>query len=400
MSDRNTRQIIEQIADTLDIPESAYEKAELRYKDLGEWFGRPESTCAGNKPHIYSQGSFRLGTVIRPLVEGEEYDLDVGCRLCDGITKETHTQKELKGLVGKDIENYRKARGIESAIEEMHRCWRLRYKDELSFHMDVVPSIPEQARQRQMIKEAMIRHGISDSLAGAFASHAGSITDDRHPGYAFITPDWRISNSEGYARWFESRMKLAKSLMEKRAFAANAAQVEDLPTRKWKSPLQRCVQILKRHRDVMFADEPDGKPISVIITTLAAAAYQGEQDMESALDRILADMGQHVRPTSPRVPNPVNPVEDFADKWSELKSRHLNLEDNFWTWLSQAQADFRILAQSRDPKVIVEQARTKFASALDGDSLRRALGLSSVNIVTEPKSHRIAEAPAKPWSCA
>lgn len=35
MSDHNTRSIFEEILLSLDIPESAYEKAEARYKDLG-----------------------------------------------------------------------------------------------------------------------------------------------------------------------------------------------------------------------------------------------------------------------------------------------------------------------------------------------------------------------------
>lgn len=67
-----THRIIEAVAASVDIPETAYDKAEARYKDLGEWFGRPEAVCYGFDPHIYPQGSFRLGTVVR----GEEYDLD------------------------------------------------------------------------------------------------------------------------------------------------------------------------------------------------------------------------------------------------------------------------------------------------------------------------------------
>src|ERR1700738_2762227 len=67
MSDHNTRSIFEEILVSLDIPESAYEKAEARYKDLGEWFDREESLCSPFSPHIYPQGSFRLGTVVRPV---------------------------------------------------------------------------------------------------------------------------------------------------------------------------------------------------------------------------------------------------------------------------------------------------------------------------------------------
>jgi hypothetical protein len=71
---------------------------------------------------------------------------------------------------------------------------------------------------------------------------------------------------------------------------AKAADVDELPTYQWKTPLQRCVQILKRHRDVMFADHPAAKPISVIITTLAASAYAGETNIDEAMRNILTNI--------------------------------------------------------------------------------------------------------------
>lgn len=393
MSDK-THRIIEAVAASVDIPETAYDKAEARYTDLGEWFGRRESACFEYDPHIYPQGSFRLGTV----VAGEEYDLDFGCRLRKGISKATHTQKQLKGLVGADMEAYRQARRIESALKEKHRCWRLQYQEDsgFKFHMDGVPSIPMDDPQRQLLAEAMIKYGTADFLAQSVAKHAGSITDNRLPNYETISPSWRISNSEGYALWFESRMKLAMPLLEKRAFEARAAKVDDLPARKWKSPLQQCVQALKCHRDVMFADNPDSKPISVIITTLAANAYQGEQDVGSAMQNILATMGSFVNPQKPRVPNPVNPAEDFADKWYDPNYADLHLEQNFNWWLQQAQQDFATIGQSRDADFIAEQVREKFASSIDAGSLRDKLGLGAATIITAPKSHNI-EAPAKPW---
>jgi hypothetical protein len=390
MSDNTTRRIIEEIAASLDIPESAYEKAEARYKDLGEWFGRPEARCAKFDPHIYPQGSFRLGTVVR----SDEYDLDFGCRLRHGISKSTHTQKQLKALVGLDMEEYRVARGIKSALQEKPRCWRLQYQDLMSFHLDGVPSIPQEAQQRQLLQEAMVKAGSADLLAQTVATFAGAITDNRLPNYEAISPNWRVSNSEGYALWFESRMKLAMALLEKRAFEAKAAQVDDLPARKWKSPLQQCVQILKCHRNVMFLDDPDGKPISVIVTTLAAQAYQGEQDFAGALENILTNMGNYVRKTKPRVPNPVNPAEDFADKWYDPKHARLDLERKFWQWLGQAQTDFQIIGQSRDADFIAEQVQAKFASTLDAGGLKEKLGLGAV---AAPKRHAIAENPAKPW---
>lgn len=394
MSD-SKKLVMDELAGCIDIPESAYNKAEARYQDLGEWFSRKEAHCANFDPHIYPQGSFRLGTVIR----ADEYDLDFGCRLREGMSKSTHTQEQLKKLMGADIEEYRRARSIEQQLEEKNRCWRLHYKDDLPFHMDGVPSIPEEQQRRALLAESMVKFGSDTLLAQSVAEHAGSITDNRMPNYRQISPAWRISNSEGYAKWFESRMKLAAPLMEKRAFEAKAATVDDLPARKWKSPLQRSIQILKCHRDRMFEDNCDAKPISIIITTLAAEAYQGEQDIADALEGILSRMGELVHSEKPRVPNPVNPIEDFADKWYDPKYKQLRLEDNFKSWLKQAQIDFNVIGQSLDPDFITEQAMTKFGATLDARSLRGRLGGGAPAVITKPKTHAIIDTPAKPWLC-
>jgi len=397
MSNTITNRIINEVLAGLDIPDSAYETAKKRYEDLGDWFKRPEAHCFNCDPHIYPQGSFRLGTVIRPLHPEAEYDLDLGCRLRTGITKATFTQKQLKQLVGTDLEEYRIARGIKEDMEEMHRCWRLKYADTLPFHMDSVPSIPESVSRKQLITEAMVRAGIGEGLAKAVTEFTGAITDNRHEHYTVISDYWRISNSEGYARWFEFRMKLARVLLENRAFAARMTTVDQLPIYQWKSPLQRCVQILKRHRDVMYEDNPDSKPISIIITTLAAASYQGETEIDDALERILSTMGSLINPTSPRVPNPVNPAEDFADKWGDPQYHHLQLEQNFWLWLEQAKADFRTIGNARNLELIAEQAQEKFGVSLGREGLDERLKIGAASVSVTPKSHTITEAPAKPW---
>jgi hypothetical protein len=397
MSDQATRSIVEELAASLDIPDSAYEKAEARYKDLGDYFDESDAKCAPFGPHIYPQGSFRLGTVVRPLNDECEYDLDLGCRLRVGITKTSHTQQQLKTLVGIDLESYRKARQIEEKLEEKNRCWRLSYKGDLRFHLDVVPSIPEEEPTKSIIKLAMLEAGSVESLARRVTDLAGAITDRRLPSFSVISANWKISNSEGYALWFESRMKLAMDLSEQHEFSAKAAKVDDLPARNRKSPLQRAVQILKRHRDVMFQDDMEGAPISVIITTLSAAAYQGEKDVASAMQRILNDMGGCVRDSIPRVPNPVNPAEDFADKWNDPAFRHLKFEENFKLWLERAREDFRIVAGARDITYLEEQVNAKFATRIDGDRLKADLVFGSINVTTRPKSHGVAAAPAKPW---
>jgi hypothetical protein len=384
MNNATTNRIIEEIAGTIDIPASAYEKAETRYKDLGEWFGRKEARCHAFNPHIHSQGSFRLGTVIRPVNDDAQYDLDMGCRLRVGMTKSTHTQEQLKRIVGADLEDYRVARGIKEKREEKHRCWRLKYSDTLKFHLDTVPSIPETLERRRLIQEAIIRTGAPAELSRLVADLTGAITDDRMWNYRIIHDEWRVSNSEGFARWFESRMKLSKTLMESLVLRAKAAKVDELPAHRWKSPLQQCVQLLKRHRDIRFHDDPEGKPASIIITTLSARAYQGEAEIADAMDTILSTLRTLVNSTTPRVPNPVNPAEDFADRWSDPASRHRKLEAKFWDWLRQAERDFEAIGKERTPEFLVEAARDKLGATLNAKDLSAKLGFGPTGGLLKP----------------
>ena len=390
-TEEHKKVVLESMIGMLELPDSAYEKAQKRYDDLGKWFDRDDSLVKDNSSHIFPQGSFRLGTAIRPLDEDEGYDLDLACKLREGITKETNTQEFLKKLIRQELDSYRIARGIKEELESKHRCWRLEYQDDLNFHMDIVPCIPADENRRKLILESMRKFGRDEFVASSASETTVFITDDRHEGYRTICNDWNISNPEGYALWFEYRMNPSRMqmLMEK-------AQVDDVPLFKRKTPLQRAIQLLKRHRDQMFKGNEDVKPISIIITTLAARAYNGEQDIVPTLDNILAKMGDLVNKTSPRVPNPVDPEEDFADRWAMQKYLHLNLEQNFRYWLKQAQGDFEHITLTTDTQFIAEQAEQKFSLSLNKAELVKQLGGSTaaVNIIT-PKAHSITE-PAKP----
>jgi hypothetical protein len=85
-----------------------------------------------------------------------------------------------------------------------------------------------------------------------------------------------------------------------------------------KEPLQLCVQLFKRWRDLFFED-PCAAP-SVVLTALAGTHYQGEESVSEAtlsiLNRILAaiDLAES-RGSRIEVRNPSNPREDFAERW-------------------------------------------------------------------------------------
>lgn len=377
--------LLDFLIELLDIPPSYYKKAEDRYRSLGEWLHRKESKVVDLSPDVYLQGSFRYGTVIRPLLATEAYDLDMTCQIL--LSKSHVTQKHVKQLIGDEVKAYAKANSFNDPAEETHRCWRLNYADEASFHMDVLPAIPEDVS----FIEELVRFGVSPELVAT----AVAITDDRHQNYQTIDRDWPSSNPRGVARWFESKLRpyarrRVLNLVENRAYAS----IDDVPPYEWKTILQRCIQILKRHRDVMFKDTPEWKPLSIIITTLATHSYRGESELFEALTNIVDGMLDHVRATRPRVPNPVNPKEDFADRWA----RDSRYEDNFKAWHKQVKADLANLAKLiGKPADITKSVKQKFALDLPVEMREKLEPHTAV-----PAPHVVAPAvriatPPKPW---
>lgn len=392
MSNRSN-EVLKGILEKIELPDDAYEKAEKRYKDIGEWLHREDSSCLEYDPLVFSQGSFRLGTAIKPDTD-EEYDLDMGCNLRQGLSKGDITQEQLKNHVGAELELYRKARNIKEELSEKKRCWRLEYADGLSFHMDIVPCIPESETGRGVLKKRMVENSrFDDALAQNVSELAVSITDNTDSGYKITTDDWRISNPEGYACWFDTRMRTAQSIISEREMSFKAS-IDSLPYYQWKTPLQQAIQLLKRHRDTMFKNNEDSKPISVIITTLAAKAYNGETDLASALTNILSRMGDYINDTVPLVPNPVNPAEDFADKWYDESSTKHKLKENFDKWHYQARADFKALCSKDNSQLVIEAADRGLDFSLDATSVALALGLSAAVITPTKEIH--ASDP-KPW---
>jgi len=378
--------LLQLILSDIEIPRSYYEKAVARHRSLGEWLCRPESTVAAFSPVVVPQGSFRYGTVVRPIVQTQKYDLDNVTTL--QIAKTQMSQKDLKHLYGAEIRAYAIAHSMTDPIEERNRCWRVFYADAVSFHLDSLPCIAEDKH----VVAAIIQAGVPLHLA----TLAVAITDKRHPHYERISSDLFSSNPRGFADWFEDcarswALAQLNELVKGNVYAA----AEDVPAYEFKTPLQQAIQILKRHRDVMFMTNPAVAPISMIITNLAANGYQGEPDVYAALNGIVDRMPQFVRSERPRVPNPANPAEDYADKWN----LNPNLKRSFWRWHTQVRADLRKLATVVGGESLRDEMVRTFGVVLSEEQLSmfgvcrrdRAPAIVVTPVVTIPKS-----AP-RPW---
>ena len=317
MSNQNRRilgTILNLMGEELDVATSTYRDAKDKYEAVGAWLGDDDSKLAPFNPTISPQGSFALGTAVRPLGD-DDYDVDAVCEL--KLAPHQVTQQRLKEMVGERLKDPKsRYRQMIDPPQGGRRCWTIKYADSSKFHLDVLPAIPDDYGWLVLL-------GVPEELAVT----AIRLTDRKAWQQGL---DWPRSNPKGYAAWFKERMHLR--LQEAKLALANEirADVEGIEDFRVRTPLQRLVQLLKRHRDVRYNGDED-KPISILITTLAAQAYDNEANVLDALINVVPAMRQGVehRDGVPWVANPVNPQENFADKWAE-KPRKAQL---FFEWL-------------------------------------------------------------------
>lgn len=300
MTNNQLNDLFLRIAEELDISDTLIDRATTSYTALGEYINA-HCDCSVS---VYTQGSFRLGTVIRPLSDEDEYDLDLVCEVMDFSNV---APKELKKKIG-DI--LRDSKRYSSMLEEKKRCWRIVYSDEAQFHMDITPAIPDK------------------TTTGAIL-----ITNKADSGEYSYT----FSKPKGYSDWFEKRKATTEMIRKVALFEASGVEPVKTKNNKVKLPLQRAIQILKRHRDKMFESSPDEKPISVIITTLSAKSYNGEIGVYDAVKAIVETMDTYIKHDGEKyyIPNPINPQENFADKWNSEPTK----ARAFYNWLNKARRD-------------------------------------------------------------
>jgi len=208
--------------------------------------------------------------------------------------------------------------------------------------------------------------------------------NDRNPRY-----EWRSGNPHGYAEWFRVRnttfeefatrqkLDIYKSTRSPLSQQPLYESVQAVPDQLVRTPLQRTIQILKRHRDIRFSKQRQGdplsspkfKPISMIITTLAAKLYEGERDVFSSLMNIVTKLSHYAALVENRsavlhesvaqrelirrsedgtweIQNPVNPSENFADRWHE--DNHARSKA-FFGWVACVRRDIEEALKSESP---------------------------------------------------
>ena len=323
--------IFDKMADELNITTTMLEKAETSYNALGDYLKGYNSEW---ELHMYPQGSFELGTVIKPLNEDEQYDVD----LVVLIKKPNFSPYALRENIKKALTSYGRYNG---KVEDKKPCIRIQYAESSQFHMDIAC-----ARDTESIYN-------DDTIEIARYDGGNSYYYD-------------VSNPKGYIEWFKQTMKYTQILNERAVYNAHT-EVEKLKLSRLRTPLQKAVQILKRHRDMQFSNKPnsDKRPSSIILTTLCAKAYEetyGLYDKDNvylAVLNMLEKFSKYIEKNSDGeyvLSNPSNAKENFLKKWNDDAS----LVTAFTDWVSNAKKD---LIDS--PYAFIEGNPKKFRDVLN-----------------------------------
>ena len=402
---RQLNLIFEDLAQEIAVPPSRYYEAKERYNAVGAWLDADNSELAPYSPVISPQGSFALGTAVRP-VGSDEYDVDAVCQLQLSLSQVT--QRQLKKLVGDRLKHPQSH--YKDMIEPRdggRRCWTIRYADRTKFHLDVLPAIPDDYRW-------LVNLGVPEEWAQTAIRITDSETWD-------IDPEWPRSNPKGYAGWFKGRMQTR--LDEAKYARARAihrdldetiyahvleirAEVEKIQDFEVSTPLQQLIQILKRHRDLRYNGDDD-KPISIIITTLAAMAYENEASIGEAMANVVPNMRTAIehRNGVVWVSNPVNPKENFADKWVECPRK----AELFFEWLNAVEREYQnLLTDTGFERVggyLVEAfGRREGEATMAKFAARTSPSAATAVVLTPRKTQKTAKPkievplnPSKPW---
>ncbi len=362
----------------LDITPTMYKNAVEKYNQLAKYL-----TEHGIRAEIYAQGSFALGTVVRPVFKGDDaaYDLDFICQVYDD--KNSLTAAELRKKVQSILES---SNLYSNNLLICDECFTIVFADVdgIGFSVDIVPAVAESPDKILKLYKASKNSDLIDS--------AIAIPKKESTNYSWLT-----NNPKGYKKWFDeinlrfnevSKFEFRQRLLENNKHIFNS--IQEIPEGLDRSALQRVIQLLKYHRDIYYKRIKDGdklKPISAIIGTIVAKIAATANDslnvfelLEFVLDEfdiyskqmtlnetLFASRYQFKNIILKKgstwvIENPANPEDNLADQWDDETA------NKFFLWTKAVRKDlldalelieeneFRVIMENAFEKNIVDKA--------------------------------------------
>ncbi len=394
---------IEKLVRGLDISPTMHKNATEKYNNLAKYIVSKGIDC-----DIYPQGSFALGTVVRPYRDMKDADYDLDTIACihakrDEIDVTAKYTKNTIGDVIKDNENYK------GKLErEWEMCWTLDYAsvNEVGFKLDIIPSVFESKINVNVLT--------TQGMESIYQNEVIAITKKSTDGsYRFIT-----CNPKSYQKWFHKINE--PFLMHNRSIRLNEImhssngfynEIEEIPSTMERSALQRVIQLLKRHRDIYFTKariKQEDKPISVIITTLVAKIadnIQSNIEIYDLLQYVVKELNVYsdyqimseyrflelhadkcvIKKASGKwyMGNPVNPKDNLTDGWNKNEDR----ANAFFKWVKQLRIDFIDSLEEEDNQFGIVLGNAIGNDYFDSTSIRHKYQVHKPNVISNQPKH-------------
>lgn len=293
--------ILAEIAVGLQLPPGLHAKAVARYKAVCDYIDRAGSPLASRVSCLYPQGSMAIDATISTRGTDDEYDIDAVAEITGG----SEGPEVLLDLLELALKDYPMSR-----IERKTRCITIYYADDM--HLDVTPA----RRLAPKEKEGVI-------------AHAKRGRPDEH---RFVP-----MNAYAFCEWYKQRapienrfaLALNRELYAKHGFVFDAAEVEDVPEQTpliVKSVTTVALQLIKRHRNIFYADADGRMPPSVMLSCHAGHAASPGMGLANMVIRQARWTARAIAEAARQgklleVPNPEFPAERFTDRWPENQSQ-------------------------------------------------------------------------------
>ena len=275
--------ILNRIGAKVQLNKSRRDRAESSYRYICNWIQDDPEYFGNYDLEFYSQGSYKIGTTVKPL-SGDEFDLDFVLQ----IKSDWYNENPISIL--NNLEKRLKCHDVyKPKVERKTRCIRINYENE--FHIDILPGIPE---NKNLLDTKL------------------KVPDREKKG-------WTDGNPKGFASWFESKANNYNRILLEKRYASIEPLPDEIPY-ELIDPLKRIVQLMKRYRDIYYVDKVEDAPRSIIITTLAAINYDGELSEYDGILNILYKIKKQIisygnKPIE--IYNPTNEKEKLSEKWDD-----------------------------------------------------------------------------------
>lgn len=335
--------LLNRMAENLQLDETRFKKMESAYKSVSDWIEEDEGFFKNVDFEIYPHGSALIGATVKP-TEKEEFDLDFVIHI--RMDWEKYDPEEVYNELKRRLEEHDTYKKM---LQPKNRVIRLNYAGD--FHMDIMPGCQEFVNDPDRIL----------------------IRDKKLQGN-------KSSNPRGYGAWFNGKADTVKEFLLEKAYA-----MQELPEQEpyhLKKPLKRAVQLIKRYRNIYFEDDPEYATSSIILTTLAGQFYDGEGTIYETVNNIVSRMHRAAQSgiNDFRVLNPVNPDEEFTDKWQhepKLFDRFIDFVKDFkQTWeaikreseITESENELKTMFGTRTFAKALNEQSDYFAKAFSSDS--------------------------------